>query len=85
MCNLHWWHPLQPFQLLTLNVKRVTWCVCYHCKFYLKQLGPKYTTIGLFEAIDTSGVVMVLKMQQLHDMFSFTWKVVAWAPYMYTT
>jgi hypothetical protein len=38
---------------------------------------PKHITIGLFDANDTNGATMAVKLKHIFDKFAFTHKIVA--------
>jgi hypothetical protein len=60
-----------------MDVKGIARYVCYYY-FISSDWEAKHVTIGLFEVMDTSGAIMVPKLQKFLDRFSLTQKIVAY-------
>ncbi len=73
MCSLHWLIVYQPFAHLTCGCQKKY--TMFLLLLILSQMTRRHVTIGLFEVTNTIGVIMVPKLEELLDKFSFIKKL----------
>jgi len=79
MCNLPWINACQPCAHLIFGCQKAP--MIYFAMviiFFFSNWELKHITINLFEANDTSGATMVMKLKQILDKFSLTQNIVAY-------